>query len=205
MAYRDPEQRRRANRNYYVRNRAAILERQKEYNARNRDAKRSRDKAYYEANRSTIAVKVAAKYRENPAPAKRRAREHQQRRKRDADWVESERLRKIAWREANRDKFRAAQERWQREHPNERNEIAALRRARLREAVVERVRREIVFVRDCGLCHICGCRVDPSDWHLDHVIPIARGGEHSYDNVAVSHPACNQRKSDRLGEVTRVF
>jgi len=37
-----------------------------------------------------------------------------------------------------------------------------------------------------------------NNWHLDHIYPVVKGGEHSYKNVAVSHPRCNQKKSDRL-------
>ena len=49
--------------------------------------------------------------------------------------------------------------------------------------------------RDKGFCHICGRAVFHENWHLDHIIPLSRGGEHSYRNVAVSHPVCNIRKA----------
>jgi 5-methylcytosine-specific restriction endonuclease McrA len=45
-----------------------------------------------------------------------------------------------------------------------------------------------------GICHICQRPADPTDWHLDHIIPLSRGGDHTYANVAVSHPMCNMRK-----------
>lgn len=81
---------------------------------------------------------------------------------------------------ANRDKFR---------------DLAARRRARERNApVVERIYRAKVWERDGGICHICGLPADPALWHLEHIIPLARGGEHSYRNVAVSHPICNAHK-----------
>lgn len=59
----------------------------------------------------------------------------------------------------------------------------------------ERVSRAVVWDRDGGLCHVCGLPCDEHDWHMDHVVPLARGGEHSYRNVAVSHPLCNLRKA----------
>ena len=71
-------------------------------------------------------------------------------------------------------------------------------RARRRGAHVDDVDRRVVWERDNGICHICRVAADPADWHLDHVIPLSRGGAHAYDNVAVSHPACNIRKGASL-------
>lgn len=71
------------------------------------------------------------------------------------------------------------------------------RRARKRDALVEVVHRSVVWERDEGVCHICQHPADESNWHLEHVIPLAQGGEHSYGNVAVSHPKCNLRKGSR--------
>lgn len=73
-------------------------------------------------------------------------------------------------------------------------DAAAARRARKRSVFVERVFRSVVWQRDEGVCGICGLAADPVDWHLDHVIALARGGEHSYANTQVSHPFCNLSK-----------
>lgn len=62
----------------------------------------------------------------------------------------------------------------------------------------ERIYRDIVWRRDSGICHICGESCQMNSWHLDHIIPLSRGGTHTYDNVAVSHPICNIRKKDKL-------
>jgi 5-methylcytosine-specific restriction endonuclease McrA len=71
------------------------------------------------------------------------------------------------------------------------------RRARKLKAFVEDVDLAVVFTRDKGICGICSLPVDPDNWHLDHVVPLARGGEHSYENTQVSHPSCNQQKGAR--------
>jgi len=67
------------------------------------------------------------------------------------------------------------------------------------------VRFDEIVERDLGVCHICGEGVDLSlprtsrmGATLDHVVPIARGGLDSVDNVRLAHWICNIRKSDSL-------
>lgn len=58
------------------------------------------------------------------------------------------------------------------------------------------VSRDAVIARDGLACHLCGSDVDPANWHLEHVIPIALGGTDCLANAAVAHPTCNLQKSD---------
>lgn len=69
---------------------------------------------------------------------------------------------------------------------------------RAREAYVEDIDRDFVWVRDGGICGICGTPADPDRWDLDHIVPLARGGLHEYANVQVSHPPCNRKKGARM-------
>lgn len=102
------------------------------------------------------------------------------------------------WRAANPEKVRAKAAEWAARNPNLVRELSSRRRARKRGApLVETIDRAVVWERDAGRCHICGRKADPYNWHLEHLIPLALGGEHSYRNVAVSHPACNARKGVR--------
>lgn len=68
------------------------------------------------------------------------------------------------------------------------------RRAAIRGALVEPVDPGAVYDRAAGICGICGELVAPTDFQVDHVIPLARGGEHSYANVQAAHAMCNLRK-----------
>lgn len=75
-------------------------------------------------------------------------------------------------------------------------------RARLHLARVERVSRQRVFERDQRVCQLCYAPVDlslrgPEGPSLDHIIPLSRGGEHSYANVQLAHFRCNSRKGAR--------
>ena len=71
---------------------------------------------------------------------------------------------------------------------------------------------EGLYRRDSGTCYLCGGRCNyedytvidgnfiAGDWYpsIDHVIPLAKGGKHSWDNVMLAHRLCNSRKSDKL-------
>lgn len=65
---------------------------------------------------------------------------------------------------------------------------------------IEDVEALVVLEMDDGLCGICGEDVDPFRFDLDHIVPLSKGGEHSYANVQVAHSACNIRKRDSLPE-----
>lgn len=87
------------------------------------------------------------------------------------------------WRERNPEAWRAANRRRQ-----------AARRARVRNAFVETVDAAVVLRDAEGLCGFCGDPVDPERFDVDHVVPLAEGGEHSYANSQPAHPACNRAK-----------
>jgi 5-methylcytosine-specific restriction endonuclease McrA len=72
------------------------------------------------------------------------------------------------------------------------------RRARRRNAFVENVSPIVVLERADGVCGICDADVDPLNFHVDHIIPLAHGGEHSYANTQPAHPTCNRRKGARI-------
>jgi 5-methylcytosine-specific restriction endonuclease McrA len=62
-----------------------------------------------------------------------------------------------------------------------------------------------IFERDGWKCGLCGDPVDsdlsyphPQSASLDHIVPISRGGPHTYDNVQCAHLSCNRDKSDSV-------
>lgn len=70
---------------------------------------------------------------------------------------------------------------------------------------IEPFTRSEIFERDNWVCHICGDPIQrsakwpsPGSASLDHVIPIARGGEHTRANTAASHLRCNVSKGARV-------
>lgn len=55
---------------------------------------------------------------------------------------------------------------------------------------------DLVYFRDSGKCGICGKDVEFDLGTLDHIIPVTKGGSHTYDNVQLAHQPCNREKAD---------
>lgn len=102
-----------------------------------------------------------------------------------------------AWREENPEKARAASAAWRDAHPQKNREYCMRRKARKLSATVAPFTYDAVLWRDGYRCYLCGGDVKPDDLHYDHVRPLSRGGEHSYDNVRVTHATCNMRKGTK--------
>lgn len=82
-----------------------------------------------------------------------------------------------------------------------------VRRARKMKAFVSPVYPLKVYERDGYTCWLCGDPIamdekvpHPMAPTIDHVIPLAKGGEHSPRNVRAAHFLCNCSKSDSLVE-----
>lgn len=152
------------------------------YRAENRDAIRRRQREYQERNREAIRQKSreGARARRAASPEATRAA-----------------CRRFYWKNQAAMQERARQ--WAKENPDKALANVYKRRARKKNAPVrERVYRSVVWRRDGGICHICSQPCDPARWDKEHVVPLSRGGEHSYANIRVSHPVCNSRKGARM-------
>jgi 5-methylcytosine-specific restriction endonuclease McrA len=103
---------------------------------------------------------------------------------------------------------------WRQQNPERIRDLVrqAGYRRRMRKEAGEQVpyTRKEILERDDYCCHICGGKVDltapnqagQSGWetypHLDHVIPLSKGGPDTPDNVRTSHAVCNIVKSDKM-------
>jgi len=65
-----------------------------------------------------------------------------------------------------------------------------------------------VIQRDSGICQICGKPIDKTSFNgkgcgalyptIDHIIPLSKGGGHTWNNVQLAHLICNSTKGDRV-------
>lgn len=104
------------------------------------------------------------------------------------------------WINANPEKWRSYQSNL------EASFYAARRRARQFNVYDEDVDPLRVYERDGWVCHICETLVYPYFTGLDsrapsmdHVIPLSKGGRHSYGNIKLAHVGCNSKKGAKIG------
>lgn len=84
------------------------------------------------------------------------------------------------------------------------NQHTSLRYARKALSNHEVYTREDIYTRDKGTCQICGTFLPPSSWHLDHYVPLSKGGSDTPDNVRVTCTTCNSKKNDSYPDGTWV-
>ena len=93
---------------------------------------------------------------------------------------------------------------WQRANPDSVNATVQMRRAARLSLPRERVERAVVFARDGFCCQLCGDPLDmdarrsaPFAPTLDHIVPLSKGGHHTYANTQAAHFRCNTSKGAR--------
>ena len=57
-------------------------------------------------------------------------------------------------------------------------------------------RRKNVFVKYGGRCYYCGDVLEYEDFHMDHIIPKAKGGRGIIENLVPSCCLCNLSKGE---------
>lgn len=119
-----------------------------------------------------------------------------------------ERVRNVAWREANPTYWQE----WQKANPQKVRDIANRRRAQKVNGEYEEIDRDLVFERDGYECKLCMRPLDmdakfPHPWSptLDHIQPLSKGGHHLYVNLQAAHFRCNTAKGDRVDPETFAY
>ncbi|MBW2596963.1 MAG: HNH endonuclease [Deltaproteobacteria bacterium] len=60
------------------------------------------------------------------------------------------------------------------------------------------------LLRDGFTCQYCGRRAPDVELHVDHIIPLSRGGTDDLDNLVTACSECNIGKSTRLIEMEAI-
>lgn len=79
------------------------------------------------------------------------------------------------------------------------NKTITKRKATSRRNTITKAVRFAILERDNHMCQYCGSKAtDGVKLQVDHIIPVAKGGTDSLNNLITSCIDCNQGKSDRL-------
>jgi 5-methylcytosine-specific restriction endonuclease McrA len=109
-----------------------------------------------------------------------------------------------------KEKIKAYQANYHKNNPHKSRENRRRRRVSLLGLPTEKyTEQEVLELYGCS-CHICGEEIDleaprmqgKEGWekglHMDHLIPISKGGSDMLDNVRPAHAYCNLSKGSRF-------
>ena len=75
-----------------------------------------------------------------------------------------------------------------------RNSIPEKKRRRQEASKACKQLRDRIFMRDHGICRICGRPVKTKEVSIDHIKPVILGGTDDIWNLQLAHRRCNSRK-----------
>lgn len=165
---------------------------------RDKKKKKAYDKVYRKTHRSQIKAQRKAWRAANPKQRKAQTKKY---------------------REANREKLNIRKKTyWKADfenNPEKYRKRNRTRRALKQTTQVESINEKEIYLRDGWICQHCKKKVnkklkhpDPMSPSLDHIVPLSRGGTHTYSNVQLAHLTCNISKHTSVlpqGEQMRLF
>lgn len=133
--------------------------------------------AAYQANREALLERRKARYIANKP---------------------TERAQQDKWRSENLEHHRKTCRDWAKRNPLSMRAIVAKRRALIRGNGGSYKASDVVNLMQAqhGICNICCSTLD--DYHVDHVIPLSRGGINEASNLQLLCPTCNRSKGNKL-------
>lgn len=157
--------------------------------ARSPEKRRIESAKYRSKNRAACITRTKAWREKNPTYHSEKARQ---------------------WRRENQEAHLAYMRRYTKENPHrardwarnnpEKARAKTLRyRARKQNARGTHTAEDIlaIYEQQRGQCWWCGAPVG-DDYHVDHRIPLSRGGSNAPENLVISCPYCNRSKSNKL-------
>jgi 5-methylcytosine-specific restriction endonuclease McrA len=169
---------------------------------------------YYKDSKSPGGYQYSCNICDNATSAKYREENKEaisvQRRTYREDNKDLVRLRKSQYYEKNKEVIKVTHREYAKNNRDKHNEAKHRRRARILGNGVQKYTTLQVLETYGTDCHLCNRPVDMSaprgvgqpGWetglHIDHVIPVSKGGQDSLANVRPSHGKCNVIKGGRL-------
>lgn len=170
----------------------------REYKLRWYHAHKEQARQYYAKNRDKILARERARAASKPPEVKRAYLKA---------WYEknkvTQRVKNCAHQKNNRAAANLRSKAFALRHPERVQANQMMRRARIMGAQVGDSKAiadwmKVIRALPSFTCYLCQLKIPRVQLHFDHVIPLARGGKHSLDNMAASCSACNFSKNAKL-------
>jgi 5-methylcytosine-specific restriction endonuclease McrA len=109
------------------------------------------------------------------------------------------RAKALEWKNANRAQVRAYAREWAKTHPERRAAVQRNRNAIKQRAEGKHFAADIraLLTLQGWRCAECKASVRKIGYHVDHIVPLSRGGANHKYNLQILCSSCNTRKNDR--------
>ena len=176
-----------------------------EWREKNRDSIAQQRRGHYEKNRADIVASVAAYHKNNKEAVRgykaRYRRKHADKVKAyNSQWKKENRDRVYRQRaeayRRNPEKHRKLARDWAAANPEYRRVQGRLKRARAAAASGSHTAGDVAEIIQLqkNKCAYCGVRLGQTIRHVDHIVPLARGGTNDRRNLQVLCQPCNNSK-----------
>lgn len=170
------------------------LERQRQTRAANPEKERALNKKRWAENKETEYARTRAWFKVHPEKQKeynrRKAERHPDRKRLSArkDYIK------------HRPRYIERALIWSRNNPDKKSDYEHSRRAQKLSTGSENCFKKIELLKQDRFCHWCCWPLTLTNFTIDHIIPLKRGGRHIPDNLVASCKSCNCSKNDKLIE-----
>ena len=160
------------------------------------EERRAYDAAYHIANRERIVERKRKHYAANRERLLAKSKESNAARHEEKIYYDREYL------ATHKEQVRETKRAYRKANPLERAAYEAVRRAKKAGASIrDRAGIKEIYRKareqDVLRCYLCGELVPMGERHVDHVVPLSKGGEHRPSNLAVACAGCNLKKHDK--------
>lgn len=183
------EKRKSSKRKYYENNKALVIARAKVWKSENQDKVKAGAKVYRENNKEFLKLLQDAWTKNNPDKVNARAKKYY-----DAN-IEKCRKRAKDYRDNNLDKCKESMAKY-RSSPNYKaieHNYSSIKRTRLATGKLSKDIVSKLLKLQNGKCPCCG-ELLGNDYHLDHIIPLSKGGNNVDNNIQLLKSVCNLNK-----------
>ena len=104
--------------------------------------------------------------------------------------------RQHTWYEKNKDAIKARTSQYKKDHPKQYQMYNNRRLASKKNGIIEDFTIKDIIEKYGDSCVYCQSSFE----HIDHYVPLSKGGSHTLDNVRPSCEQCNLEKSNKLPE-----